>query len=106
MLQTLTRFPFLLSQVYKMTFCWQCFDTFDERAVFDLIGVDIDDIADKARLVKESRTVAQNMADRATRGMAEAEQYDLAENMFENMQDPSIVGDDQLEDLFRLFSDD
>jgi len=80
--------------------------TFDERAVFDLIGVDIDDIADKARLVKESRTVAQNMADRATRGMAEAEQYDLAENMFENMQDPSIVGDDQLEDLFRLFSDD
>jgi hypothetical protein len=78
--------------------------TFDERAVFDLIGVNLDEVADKVRLVEESRTIAQNRADTATRGMAEAEHYDMAESSFENMQDPSTVDDAEMERLFRHFN--
>jgi len=74
--------------------------TFSERDVFDLIGVDIDDIADIPRLVEESRTIAQGIADSATRGMAEAERWDMLESMSQHMQDPSTVGDAQIQDFY------
>ena len=79
--------------------------TFSERDVFDLIGVDIDDIADIPRLVEESRTIAQGIADSATRGMAEAEHWDMLESMSQHMQDPSTVGDDQIQDFYNRIGD-
>ena len=71
----------------------------------DFIGVDIDDIADIPRLVEESRTIAQGIADSATRGMAEAEHWDMLESMSQHMQDPSTVGDDQIQDFYNRIGD-